>query len=91
MPRSSQLRLARLRPRRRETRGQTKPYTWSRRGVLQVVRPGNHWLRVLWHFHALEQAEVVKERHQLVGLLMAEPVAAPILDKLELRVDPLAN
>ena len=64
-------------------------------GVLDVnfvrVTPRNHWLRVVGLLHALEQTQVVEEGHQLVRLLMAQPVAPSILHKLELRVDALAD
>ena len=33
----------------------------------------------------------MEERHELVGLLVAEAVAPPILHELELGVDPLAD
>ena len=42
-------------------------------------------------FHALQQPQVVEERHKLVGLLMAKAIAPPVLDELELRVDPLVH
>ena len=55
------------------------------------VAPRNHGLGVLRVFHALQQPQVVEERHKLVGLLMAKAIAPPVLHELELRVDPLAD
>ena len=60
-------------------------------GVLIVCRPRNHGLGILRRLHALQQPQVVEEAHQLVSLVVAEAIAAPVLHKLKLGVDPLAD
>ena len=49
--------------------------------------PSDGWLHVIGLVHACEEAEVVEDGHELVCLVVREPVAPPVLDERELRVD----
>ena len=55
------------------------------------VSPHAHRLCVVGLLHALQQAQVVEEGHELVRLLVAEPVAPAILYELKLGVNALAD
>ena len=46
--------------------------------VLVVSSPRDGWLRILGLLHALEQPQIVEEADELIGLVMAEAVAAPV-------------